>query len=173
MCRRSVNTLFSRGTSVYDEWTMHQVVVKQVGTSTDLFSLRKDVGWVRLYSLRCVAVPLGVDVLAHFWPHELLRAFPPLTLIPPSLSRVREHGHALILLAEVRNALGGGDISASADAALAAPAAPGPAIADKKVGLSSAPRAPAAVGLAPEWLNLATGDFHHTKSSIFFYQVFV
>lgn len=43
--------------------------------------------------------PLGVDALAHTWPHELPHAFPPLALVPPTLSRVRECGHMLVLIA--------------------------------------------------------------------------
>lgn len=36
---------------------------------------------------------------AHVWPHKLLYAFPPLALILPTMSRVREYSHSLILIA--------------------------------------------------------------------------
>ena len=51
------------------------------------------------YSLTNQGTPLGLDALAHEWPRVLLYAFPPLELITPTLSRVRERGLALILIA--------------------------------------------------------------------------
>lgn len=71
------------------------------------------------YSLHSAHAALGVDTPVHVWPGELC-AFPPLALIPQSLSRVREHGHSLIFPSD---ALAGRDISAVTCAALAAPAA--------------------------------------------------
>ena len=66
------------------------------------------------------------------------------------------------------DALAGGDISVAVRSALAAPATQGPAVSGGRDGLSPAPRAPGAVGLAPEWLNLSdgpftAGDFQYTK----------
>ncbi|XP_054870821.1 uncharacterized protein LOC111570364 [Amphiprion ocellaris] len=51
------------------------------------------------FSIRDPGAPLGMDTLAHIWPLVLLYAFPPLALIPPTLDRVREHRHTLILIA--------------------------------------------------------------------------
>lgn len=42
---------------------------------------------------------MGIDALVHIWPQELLYAFLPLALIPTTLTRLREHGHRLILVA--------------------------------------------------------------------------
>ena len=39
--------------------------------------------------------PVGVDALAHLWPNVLLYAFPPLSLISPTLARVREQSVAV------------------------------------------------------------------------------
>lgn len=43
--------------------------------------------------------PLGADALAHEWPYALLYVFPPLSLIEPTLQRVRKRGHMMILIA--------------------------------------------------------------------------
>ncbi|XP_059205256.1 uncharacterized protein LOC131984458 [Centropristis striata] len=96
--------LLSRGAPVYGEWTLHPEVVEQLWSrygraAVDLFASRENAQCALFYSLRGVDAPLGIDALAHAWPRELLYAFPPLALIPPTLSRVREHGHALILVA--------------------------------------------------------------------------
>lgn len=53
-----------------------------------------------------VDVPLDVDALTPFWPPILLYAFPPLVLIPPTLSKVRDHRHTLILTAPHWPAMG-------------------------------------------------------------------
>jgi len=41
---------------------------------------------------------LGVEALPHTWPNALLYVFPPLSLIIPTLKRVRECGHSVILI---------------------------------------------------------------------------
>ncbi|XP_075307052.1 uncharacterized protein LOC142368762 [Odontesthes bonariensis] len=96
--------LLSRGAPVYGEWTLHPEIVEQIWARfgravVDLFASRDNTQCALFYSLRSMDSPLGVDALAHAWPRERLYAFPPLALIPPTLSRVREHGHALILIA--------------------------------------------------------------------------
>lgn len=63
----------------------------------DLFASRENVQCALFYSLLGTDAPLGVDVLVYAWPRVLLYAFPPLTLIPPTLARMREYGHDLIL----------------------------------------------------------------------------
>ncbi len=92
------------GAPVYGEWTLHPEIVEQIWArygraEVDLFVSRENAHCVLFYSLRSMDAPLGVDALAHAWPHELLYAFPPLALIPPTLSRVREYGHTMILIA--------------------------------------------------------------------------
>ena len=42
---------------------------------------------------------LGQDALAHDWPKGRLYAFPPIPLIRPTLQRVLQHGHRLLLVA--------------------------------------------------------------------------
>ncbi|XP_053173996.1 uncharacterized protein LOC128357652 [Scomber japonicus] len=96
--------LLSRGAPVYGEWTLHPVIVEQIWArygraAVDLFASRGNAQCALFYSLRSLDAPLGIDALAHVWPHELLYAFPPLALLPPTLSGVRDHGHALILIA--------------------------------------------------------------------------
>ena len=96
--------LLSRGAPVYGEWKLHPEIVEQIWARfgravVDLFALRGNAQCELFYSLRSMDAPLGVDALAHAWPRERLYAFPPLALIPPTLSRVREHGHALLLIA--------------------------------------------------------------------------
>ena len=151
--------LLSRGAPVYGEWALHPAVVDQIwaryGRATvDLFASRENAQCARFFSLSDVDAPLGIDALAHTWPPELLYAFPPLTLIFPTLSRVREFGHSLVLIAPhwpAMHALAGGDLSAVVRSALAAPDAQGPADAGPRYGFPSEPGASGPLGLAPEW----------------------
>ena len=96
--------LLSRGAPVYGEWTLHPQVLEQIWARygrarIDLFASRGNAQCEMFFSLHDLDAPLGVDALAHAWPHELLYAFPPLALIPPTLARVRRHSHSLILIA--------------------------------------------------------------------------
>ncbi|XP_038126440.1 uncharacterized protein LOC119773526 [Cyprinodon tularosa] len=96
--------LLSRGAPVYGEWTLHPQVVEQIWArygraQIDLFASRENARCELFFSLSTLNAPLGVDALAHAWPHELLYAFPPLALIPPTLARVRAFNHRLILIA--------------------------------------------------------------------------
>ncbi|XP_038139792.1 uncharacterized protein LOC119782749, partial [Cyprinodon tularosa] len=96
--------LLSRGAPVYGEWTLHPQVVEQIWArygraQIDLFASRENARCELFFSLSTLKAPLGVDALAHAWPHELLYAFPPLALIPPTLARVRAFNHRLILIA--------------------------------------------------------------------------
>ncbi len=96
--------LLSRGAPIYGEWMLHPQVVEQIWARygrarIDLFASRENAQCELFFSLRTLNAPLGLDALAHAWPHELLYAFPPLALIPPTLARVRGHGHKLILIA--------------------------------------------------------------------------
>lgn len=65
----------------------------------DLFASQANAKCPLYFSLRDENVPSGVDVLAHLWPNVLLYAFPPLSLISPTLERVRENGLSLLLIA--------------------------------------------------------------------------
>jgi len=96
--------LLSRGAPVYGEWTLHPQVVEQIWArygraQIDLFASRENARCELFFSLSILNAPLGVDALAHAWPHELLYAFPPLALIPPTLARVRAFNHKQILIA--------------------------------------------------------------------------
>lgn len=96
--------LLSRGSPRYKDWKLHSGVVAQIweiyGTAeVDLFASREDAQRPLYYSLADQSAPLGMDALAHKWPRSLLYAFPPLELISPTLSRVREEKHSLILVA--------------------------------------------------------------------------
>ena len=96
--------LLSRGNPLYGEWTLHPQVVKQVWqkygqADVDLFASRENTHCPLFFSLSDKNAPLGMDALAHSWPNVLLYAFPPLSLISPTLDRVREQGLSLILIA--------------------------------------------------------------------------
>lgn len=96
--------LLSRGTPLYGEWTIHPQVVATIWerfgrAAVDLFASHENAQCPLYFSLRDTDAPLGVDALAHPWPNALLYAFPPLSLISPTLTRVREHGLSLLLVA--------------------------------------------------------------------------
>ncbi|XP_032363038.1 LOW QUALITY PROTEIN: uncharacterized protein LOC116675032 [Etheostoma spectabile] len=96
--------LLSRGAPLYGNWTLHPAIVGQVWTrfgraEVDLFASKDNAQCPLFFSIRDPDAPLGVDALAHAWPSALLYAFPPLALIPPTLSRVREHQCRMILIA--------------------------------------------------------------------------
>ncbi|KAL2095325.1 hypothetical protein ACEWY4_010044 [Coilia grayii] len=96
--------LLSRGNPLYGDWTLHPQVVAQLWqrfrqATVDLFASRENAQCPLYFSLADENAPLGVDALAHQWPNALLYAFPPLSLITPTLARVREQGLSLILIA--------------------------------------------------------------------------
>ena len=96
--------LMSRGDPRYKDWKLHVVVVNQIWekygrAEVDLFASEENTQCPLFYSLTGRSAPLGLDALAYEWPRVLLYAFPPLELIIPTLARVREKGHALILIA--------------------------------------------------------------------------
>lgn len=77
------------------------VVLTPSSCGTDLGSVRLNVGrsvFIKGARGGTLFFPLGIDALAHSWPHVLLYAFPPLALLLATLTRVREHGHTLILI---------------------------------------------------------------------------
>lgn len=96
--------LLSRGNPLYGDWKLHPEVVKQIwlrfGQATvDVYASRENAQCPLFYSLHDQRAPLGVDALAHEWPRTLLYAFPPVALISPTLARVRERSHYMILIA--------------------------------------------------------------------------
>ena len=96
--------LMSRGHPRYKDWKLHVVVVNQIWekygrAEVDLFASEENTQCPLFYSLTGRSAPMGLDALAYEWPRVLLYAFPPLELIIPTLARVREKGHALILIA--------------------------------------------------------------------------
>lgn len=96
--------LLSRGSPLYGEWVLHPQVVKQVwqkyGQATvDLFASQENAKCLLYFSLTDMGAPLGIDALAHPWPDVLLYAFPPISLISPTLAQVREQRLSLILIA--------------------------------------------------------------------------
>ena len=95
--------LLSRGACHYREWSLHPAVVAQIWDrfdqpQVDLFASEENTKCPLFFSIRG-ATPLGLDALAHSWPRVLLYAFPPLSLISPTLERVRAQGLGLILVA--------------------------------------------------------------------------
>ncbi|XP_041915862.1 uncharacterized protein LOC121680525 [Alosa sapidissima] len=96
--------LLSRGNPRYGDWKLHSDVVAQIWLRTgrakvDLFASEENAQCPMFFFLRDQKAPLGIDALAHQWPHVLLYAFPPLELITPTLARVREQSLSLILVA--------------------------------------------------------------------------
>ncbi|KAL6467752.1 hypothetical protein MHYP_G00234290 [Metynnis hypsauchen] len=96
--------LLSRGNPLYGDWRLHPQVVAQLWqrygqAAVDLFASRENAHCPLYFSLLDGNAPLGVDALAHPWPNLLLYAFPPLSLISPTLVRVRDQGLSLILIA--------------------------------------------------------------------------
>lgn len=96
--------LLSRGNPLYGEWRLHPQVVGQIWqrygqAAVDLYASWENTHCPLFFSLSEADAPLGVDALSHPWPNVLLYAFPPLSLISPTLTRVREQGLSLILVA--------------------------------------------------------------------------
>ncbi|CAM4615546.1 unnamed protein product [Leuciscus chuanchicus] len=52
-----------------------------------------------LWSSLTYPAPLGLDAMVQSWPRQRLYAFPPITLLPGVLERVRRHGISLLLVA--------------------------------------------------------------------------
>ncbi|KAI7811506.1 reverse transcriptase/ribonuclease H/putative methyltransferase [Triplophysa rosa] len=85
--------LLSRGNHLYGEWKLHPQVVSQIWhrcgqAAVDLFASQENAQCPLYFSLTDGNAPLDV----------LLYAFPPLSLISPTLARVREQGLLLILI---------------------------------------------------------------------------
>ncbi|XP_049432622.1 uncharacterized protein LOC125889006 [Epinephelus fuscoguttatus] len=86
------------------EWRLHPEVVGMVWgifgrAEVDLFASRESTHCPLWFSWTEGDSPLGRDALGHEWPDSLLYAFPPLPLILPTLQRVLQQGHRLLLVA--------------------------------------------------------------------------
>lgn len=86
------------------EWRLHPEVVENIWVmfgraEVDLFASRETTHCPRWFSLADSTSPLGQDALAHDWPRTLLYAFPPFPLVFPTLTRVLQEGHKLLLVA--------------------------------------------------------------------------
>ena len=95
--------LLSRGKCHYAEWSLHDAVAAQLWDRfgrplVDLFASEENAKCQQFFSMTGQG-SLGLDALAHDWPKGLLYAFPPLSLIPPVLERVRAQGLSVILIA--------------------------------------------------------------------------
>lgn len=96
--------IMSRGGPHPGEWRLHPQVVEEIWSRfgravVDLFASRESTHCRLFFSLRNDDPPLGWDALAHQWPQDLLYAFPPFTLLPPLLRRIRVDGVRLLLVA--------------------------------------------------------------------------
>ncbi len=85
------------------EWMLHPEVVKQIWrlfyqAEVDLFATRVNAQCPLWFSLAPPA-PLGLDAMVQTWPRLRLYAFPPITLLPGVLTRVRRDGVRLLLVA--------------------------------------------------------------------------
>lgn len=86
------------------EWYLHPEVVQRIWSlfgqaEVDLFASEGSTHCPLWFSLTGGLGSLAQDALAHPWPQVLLYAFPPLPLICPTLQRVYQEGHKLLLVA--------------------------------------------------------------------------
>ena len=96
--------LLSRGGPLAGEWRLHPRVVERIwewfGTAqVDLFASRETTHCPLWFSVKDLDSPLGVDALAHEWPPGLLYAFPPISMLPAFLEKVRVEQATVILIA--------------------------------------------------------------------------
>ncbi|XP_037536617.1 uncharacterized protein LOC119413633 [Nematolebias whitei] len=99
-----VADFLSRQESPPGEWSLHRDIVLMIWdrfgqAEIDLFATEESTQCPLWYSLTGASGALGQDALAHPWPRVLLYAFPPLSLIWPTLQRVLEEGHRMLLVA--------------------------------------------------------------------------
>ncbi|KAL0176639.1 hypothetical protein M9458_028969, partial [Cirrhinus mrigala] len=85
--------LLSRSNVPSGEWTLHPQTVQKVWEVFGKAFASKDNSHCPIYFSK------DRDALAHDWPNLLLYAFPPTSLIPQVLKRVREQHHKLLLVA--------------------------------------------------------------------------
>ncbi len=88
--------MLSRSNAPSDEWTLQPQTVQEIWgifgrPEVDLFA-SEDTHCQTYFSK-------DRDALAHDWPNLLLYTFPPITLIPQVIRRIREQKHRLLLVA--------------------------------------------------------------------------
>ncbi len=71
------------------------------GNLGDLMGIKAEINlFTSKYNSHCLTYYLkDMDALAHDWPNLLLYAFPPITLLPQAIRRIREHKHKVLLVA--------------------------------------------------------------------------
>ena len=104
--RNCAAEIMSRGGPRPDDWSLHPRLAEMLWSwfgkpEVDLFASRENYKCPLWFALsNSDSPPLGVDALSHApWPRKKLYAFPPVRLILPILSRVREERATLILVA--------------------------------------------------------------------------
>merc|ERR1711867_191056 len=95
--------LLSRGQARYDDWSLLPEVAEMIWSRfgspvADLFATEENTKYPLFFAIRGRST-LGNDALSGVWPQGLLYAFPPLTLIPPLLARIRTTGARMLLVA--------------------------------------------------------------------------
>ncbi len=89
--------MLSRSNVPSEEWMLHPQMVQKIWKTfgkaeIDLFASKDNSHCPTYYSK-------DRDALAHDWPNLLLYAFPPITLLPQVVRRIREQGHKVLLVA--------------------------------------------------------------------------
>ncbi len=88
--------MLSRNNLSSEEWTYHALAVQRIwemfGKARVYLFGSKDNSHCLIFFTR------STDALVHEWPSLPLYAFPPVTLLPQVLRRVREQWHKLILI---------------------------------------------------------------------------
>ncbi|XP_062372037.1 uncharacterized protein LOC134059609 [Sardina pilchardus] len=102
--RNQAADLLSRCKPPPGEWRLHPEVVLNIWgmfgrARVDLFASEESTHCPLWFSWTEESSLLGQDALAHDWPEVLLYAFPPIPLILPTLQRVLQQGHRLLLVA--------------------------------------------------------------------------
>ena len=92
----------SRGGPRPANWRLHKEIVQLIwntygAAAVDLFASKETTHCPLWFAEQVES--LGRDALSHEWPDLLLYAFPPIPLIWAVLSRVREMGHRVLLIA--------------------------------------------------------------------------
>ncbi len=91
------SNMLSRSNIPSDEWTLNPQTVQEIWgifgrPEVDLFASEDNTHCQTYFSK-------DRDALAHDWPYLLLYAFPPITLIPQVIRRIREQKHSVLLVA--------------------------------------------------------------------------
>lgn len=127
---------------MYGEWSLRPAAVEQIWASfdqvsVDLFASQENAQYMLFFPLYNADTPLGIDALAHGWPHVLLYA----SNSSHSVQSERKLSHVDSDTAvQACYALAEGDLSPAARSAVATPAMQRPAVTGRRLSLSeSAP----------------------------------